>query len=130
MKDTIFIKRYPAKGEFPKEEGYYHTFDLVTRHKSYQYWYDKRHIREYFDASIDYWLEEKEIPSDVEIKKPITRNDIVDYLDKQFWNHKTYECMPENEVGYEYIPRESLEKIVDGLIPMVKRLIKSKLGLK
>ena len=37
---------------------------------------------------------------------------------------KQYECMPENEIGYEFVPREVLEKIVDGLIPMIKNMIK------
>jgi hypothetical protein len=55
----------------------------------------------------------------------MNREKIVDYLDKQFWKHKVYECMPENETGYEYIPRESLTKIVDGLIPLVKAELKN-----
>lgn len=54
----------------------------------------------------------------------MNREKIVDYLDKQFWKHKVYECMPENETGYEYIPREALYKIVDGLIPMLKSEVK------
>ena len=48
------------------------------------------------------------------------RNKIIDYLDKQFWKHKQYEQMPENDTGYEYVPREALVKIVDGLIPLMK----------
>jgi len=55
----------------------------------------------------------------------MNRDKIVDYLDKQFWKHKVYEYMPENETGYEYIPRESLTKIVDGLIPLVKAGLKN-----
>jgi hypothetical protein len=50
---------------------------------------------------------------------------IVDYLDKQFWKHKVYECMTENETGYEYVPRDALSKIVDGLIPMIKTELKN-----
>jgi hypothetical protein len=57
----------------------------------------------------------------------MNREKIVDYLDSKFWEYKQYECMPENEVGYEYIPRDKLYKIVDGLIPMVKQMIKSNL---
>ena len=55
----------------------------------------------------------------------MNKEKIVDYLDKQFWKHKRYECMPENETGYEYVPREALSKIVDGLIPMVKAELKN-----
>lgn len=55
----------------------------------------------------------------------MNRDKIVDYLDKQFFKHKVYECMPENETGYEYIPRKSLTKIVDGLIPLVKKELKN-----
>jgi len=52
------------------------------------------------------------------------RNKIIDYLDKQFWKHKQYEQMPENDTGYEYVPREALVKIVDGLIPLMKPYVK------
>ena len=50
----------------------------------------------------------------------MNRDELADYLDKQFHKHKVYECMPENETGYEYIPRDALYKIVDGLILMLK----------
>jgi len=53
-----------------------------------------------------------------------SRNKIIDYLDKQFWKHKQYEQMPENDTGYEYVPREALAKIVDGLIPLMKPYVK------
>lgn len=49
------------------------------------------------------------------------RDEIVDYLYAQFWARKVYEQMPENEYGYEYVPREAVCKIVDGLIPMMKK---------
>lgn len=54
----------------------------------------------------------------------MNKDNIINYLDKQFHKHKIYECMPENEVGYEYVPRESLSKIVDGLVPLVKTELK------
>jgi hypothetical protein len=50
----------------------------------------------------------------------MNRDKIVDYLHAQFEAKKEYERMPENEIGYTFIPREALYKIVDGLIPMVK----------
>jgi len=59
----------------------------------------------------------------------VTRDQIIDYLDNKFWEEKQYECMPENEIGYEFVPREALEKIVDGLIPMIKNMIKQKNNL-
>ena len=68
---------------------------------------------------------------DFKIKKKtnmVTRDQIIDYLDKKFWEEKQYECMPENEHGYEYVPREALEKIVDGLIPMIKNMMKQKVN--
>ena len=59
----------------------------------------------------------------------VTRDQIIDYLDNKFWEEKQYKCMPENEFGYEYVPRDALGKIVDGLIPMVKNMIKQKNNL-
>lgn len=50
----------------------------------------------------------------------MSREIIVEYLDKQISKHQVYECMPENETGYIYVPREALYKIVDGLIPLLK----------
>lgn len=54
------------------------------------------------------------------------REEVAEYLDKQFWKYKVYECMPEGEEGYEYVPYESLLKIADGLIPLVKSKLKHK----
>jgi len=69
---------------------------------------------------------------DFMIKKQVTKvtkDQIIDYLDKKFWEEKQYKCMPENEFGHEYVPRDALGKIVDGLIPMVKNMIKQKNNL-
>lgn len=66
---------------------------------------------------------------DFTIKKQtssVTRDQIIDYLDQKFWEEKQYKCMPENEYGYEYVPREALGRIVDGLIPMIKNMVKQK----
>lgn len=55
-KQTVFIKRYPSKGELPKEDGYYLTQVGVV------------HFRGWFNNWIEYWLEEIELPSEEEIR--------------------------------------------------------------
>lgn len=54
----------------------------------------------------------------------MNRDKIVDWLDNQIKNKMVYECMPENEDGYEYVPRHEVVKIVDALIPMIKGELK------
>lgn len=56
--------------------------------------------------------------------KNMNRDKIVDWLDSQIKNKMVYECMPENEHGYEYVPRHEVVKIVDALIPMIKGELK------
>ena len=54
----------------------------------------------------------------------MNKEKLIDYLDEQFWKHKAYECMPENDMGYEYVPRDRVSRIIDGLIPMIKYELK------
>lgn len=54
----------------------------------------------------------------------MNRNKIVDWLEKRINDGLEYECMPENETGYEYIPIDEVVKIVDGLIPLIKSELK------
>ncbi len=58
------------------------------------------------------------------------RQEIIEWLEKQINKNLTYECMPENEEGYYYIPRHKLSNIVDGLIPLVKGKFKNNDGKK
>lgn len=75
MKDTIFIKRYPAKGEFPKEEGNYHVVIRSTGEKDIMGWFEHTSLQsrkwqvEYWEDTFDFWLEPVEIPSEEEIEK-------------------------------------------------------------
>jgi len=55
------------------------------------------------------------------------RDKIAAYLSKQFDEKKVYECMPENETGYTYIPPSAMYKIVDGLIPLIKSELKKRI---
>ncbi len=48
------------------------------------------------------------------------REQIADFLEKQFYNKQVYQQMPENNEGYYHIPREEILKIVDSLIPLIK----------
>ena len=67
-KQTVFIKRYPSKGEFPKVNGKY-----WCKFKNFS---DALHQQEWVlefggfgdNECYDYWLEEIELPSDVEIR--------------------------------------------------------------
>ena len=52
------------------------------------------------------------------------KESIVEYLDKQIHDRMEFECMPENEDGYYYVSKDSISKIVDGLIPLVKSKFK------
>jgi len=56
---TVFIKRYPSKGEFPKED----VFAVLTKNgKMFS-----------FDVTdrTEWWLEEIELPSEEEISKEV-----------------------------------------------------------
>lgn len=54
-KQTVFIKRYPSKGELPSKNGYYLTQVGIV------------HFRGWFNNWIEYWLEEIELPSKEDI---------------------------------------------------------------
>lgn len=54
-KKTVFIKRYPSKGELPKKEGFYLTNKGKLHTDNFKSWF------------VEYWLEEIELPSEVEI---------------------------------------------------------------
>lgn len=66
-KQTVFIKRYPSKGELPKfkdgvYQGYFHTEFGLVKYSKYDGW---KLARKY----PDYFLEEIELPSEEEIDK-------------------------------------------------------------
>lgn len=52
-KQTVFIKRYPSKGELPKEEGFYITNIGKIPFRN-----------NLFGKYAEYWLEEIELPSE------------------------------------------------------------------
>lgn len=54
---TVFIKRYPSKGELPSKNGYYLTQVGIV------------HFRGWFNNWIEYWLEEIELPSEEELNE-------------------------------------------------------------
>ena len=54
------------------------------------------------------------------------RTMIANHLFQEIWDKKIYKCMPENEIGYEYVPMEEVYKIVDELIPMISYMLQSK----
>ena len=65
-KQTLFIKRYPSKGELPKfkdgvYQGYFHTEFGLVKYSKYDGW---KLARKY----PDYFLEEIELPSEEEIE--------------------------------------------------------------
>ena len=64
-KQTVFIKRYPSRGELPKfkdgvYQGYFHTEFGLVKYSKYDGW---KLARKY----PDYFLEEIELTSDAEI---------------------------------------------------------------
>ncbi len=67
-KQTVFIKRYPSKGEFPKRDGVY-----WCKFKDFS---DALHQQEWVlefggfgdNEAYDYWLEEIELPSEEDME--------------------------------------------------------------
>lgn len=68
-KQTVFIKRYPSKGEFPKEENkdYCSNVGMVYFRKGNFYLRDEQLIT--FTNKVEWFLEEIELPSEEEIDK-------------------------------------------------------------
>lgn len=63
---TVFIKRFPSKGELPSKEGLYHTnIGRVSFNKTFD-WIDHHN---YTCPCPNYWLEEIELPSEEEIQE-------------------------------------------------------------
>lgn len=66
-KKTVFVKRYPSKGELPSEEDYYFCLDEYNNLNSC--YFDGKNIINDNCVIInpEYWLEEIELPSEKEI---------------------------------------------------------------
>jgi len=82
MKQTIYIPRYPAKGEFPEEHGEYYVFLTVPAQKAVRVWnkFETENgikwERQLWEDTVLWWSEEKTLPSDDEIKE----------LEKEFYD--------------------------------------------
>ena len=68
-KQTVFIKRYPSKGELPQfkdgvYQGYFHTEFGLVKYSKYDGW---KLARKY----PDYYLEEIELPNEEEMQSEI-----------------------------------------------------------
>lgn len=77
-KQTVFIKRYPSKGELPKEGQHvvvgWNEFPLstiVANRSENGYWFLSDDACDCDEP--DYWLEEIELPSEEEIEKASNR---------------------------------------------------------
>ncbi len=57
-------------------------------------------------------------------KEIMSRDKIVNYLDKQYSKYKQTGSVPEHDNTWEYVAYDDQLKIVDGLIPMVKKFLK------
>lgn len=55
------------------------------------------------------------------------RECIVDYLKKQIDKHIEFDSVPENDDGWHEVKRENVYKILDGLIPLLKKYNKNSL---
>ena len=64
---TVFIKRYPSKGELPKVNGeiILTNYGILTYSKTFG-WVN---LQNYTTKSPRYWLEEIELPSEEEIQE-------------------------------------------------------------
>lgn len=81
-KQTVFIKRYPSKGEFPKENNkdYCSNVGMVYFRKGNFYFRDEQLIT--FTNKVEWFLEEIELPSEEEIQSVAPKTRCVN----QFWN--------------------------------------------
>lgn len=66
-KQTVFVKRYPSKGELPREDdnGYCSNVGMVYFRKPKFYFRDEQLIT--FTDKVEWFLEEIELPSEEEI---------------------------------------------------------------
>lgn len=80
-KQTVFIKRYPSKGEFPKEDG---IISLTTNCGilTYSKTFGWVNLQNYTTKAPEWWLEEIELPSEEEIQSVAPKTRCVN----QFWN--------------------------------------------
>ena len=61
-KQTVFIKRYPSKGEFPKKGGNYNSDKGLVFFNNIRNEFEHYYLKD--EANIQYWLEEIELPSE------------------------------------------------------------------
>lgn len=67
-KQTVFIKRYPSKGELPKCKGQSYRVYVITNNGIV--YYDKY---DGWEHGIEWWLEEIELPSEEFFIKEVER---------------------------------------------------------
>lgn len=81
-KQTVFVKRYLNKGEFPKEDNkdYCSNVGMVYFRKHKFYFRDEQLIT--FTNKVEWFLEEIELPSEEEIQSVAPKTRCVN----QFWN--------------------------------------------
>lgn len=74
-KQTVFIKRYPSKGELPSKKDYYFCLDQFS--SNVMYFFDGRYMVDdtHNVINIEYWLEEIELPSEEEIYSESFKSD-------------------------------------------------------
>ena len=89
---TVFIKRYPSKGELPQFEdgvyqGYFHTEFGLVKYSKYDGW---KLARKY----PDYFLEEIELPSE---------EDIENYGRDEYWYTNMGETLEPFKNGANFI---------------------------
>lgn len=66
---TVFVKRYPEKGEFPKEDNrdYCSNIGMVYFRKGNFCFWDEQLLK--FTNKVEWFLEEIELPSEEEIEQ-------------------------------------------------------------
>ena len=73
-KQTVFIKRYPSKGELPKKDGRYITNKgLTTMYKLNEGWGKRTSMGGWQSLRIEYWLEEIELPSEQDVNLEVDK---------------------------------------------------------
>jgi len=67
-KQTVFIKRYPSKGELPKEPGEYDTnlgrLEYFANQKAWRFLYKP-----------EYWLDEIKLPSEEDVAQKVIKQE-------------------------------------------------------
>ena len=81
-KQTVFIKRYPSKGELPKVDNREYLTDKGLLKFERGEWFSWWQSDQYTPAYPNFYLEEIELPSEEDVQSQYEANAIANRIDK------------------------------------------------